>query len=86
MVVSFDGELGGRGVIEVSDNVMLVPTQGSNPQAHQFLSQRQARNLADDKVSVLMEDSEAGVEDDMGGAMKAISLKGLLYGLVQNTT
>ncbi|KAF5384572.1 hypothetical protein D9757_007505 [Collybiopsis confluens] len=42
-----------------------------------------ARN-GDDEAAALMEDIEAGVEDDMDGAMEAIGLRGPIHGLVQN--
>ncbi|KIK61982.1 hypothetical protein GYMLUDRAFT_198796 [Collybiopsis luxurians FD-317 M1] len=83
-VVAFEGGPGGRRVIEVGDNIVPVPAQGLNAQPQQPLGEAQAGNQGDDEAAALIDDLEAGVEDDMDGAMEAIGLRGPIYGLIQN--
>ncbi|KAJ3995467.1 hypothetical protein F5050DRAFT_1767078 [Lentinula boryana] len=58
----------------------LAPMAG--PQAIPQAQQGPQPMNADD--ALLMDDLEAGVEDDMEGALEAIGLRGPIYGLLQN--
>ncbi|KAF9077991.1 hypothetical protein BDP27DRAFT_1310544 [Rhodocollybia butyracea] len=79
--VAFEAGPGLRRMVAIDGNdpAALPPAQGPQPQPRQGA----ADNIAEDDA-LMVDDIEAGVEDDMDGAMEAIGLRGPIYGLLQN--